>query len=277
MGDRKDKPATIDEQVLNGQADGKEASAALFVPQKEEGPPVPQHTRTIKDISPLSELEKRKWREYEYEKKTGTGDHHFKVRIVWNFLPRHPWKTDPQYETYVEKLDWRELQYVKRHVHSGSRERVSSIKWVIPEAPGGFVRSLATKYGRNKSIAQLTEYLFDVKRQYADADESRLTAEEIVDKYEALFRDSRDVGECIRLGEMIVKYRNLDLSKGQKAELSEADEDDFKHAQGIIKSSQDLDDATDTYRPEGGGGVRESAPDSPSGASGLPPQGPTAL
>jgi len=271
MVNRTEKPATIDEQVLDGDHTDRDASAALRVPKAEPGPEPPEGAEPVKEISQMSEMEKRKWRQYEHERKAGEGDHHFTVRIVWNFLPKHPWNSDLQYETYIEKLDWREIQFAKRHVHSGSKQRNASIKWILPQSPAAYCRTLATKFGKSKEVNQLYEYLLHLQRQYASTDESRLTAEEIVDKYEMLFRDSNDVSECIRLGEMIVKFRNLDLRKGQEHELTDADDEDLKAAQNIVKMSQGNDTA-DPHRPKDGGGLRVLAPASDSGAEGLPPE-----
>lgn len=268
--------ATIDEQVLDGDEVGTAPSAALRAPVSGKGPEPPEGAEVIKDISHISELEKNKWRQYEHERKVGEGDHFFIVRIVWNFLPRHPWHTDVQYETYIENLDWRQIQFVKRYVYSGSRDRRASITWIVPEAPMHHCRALATKYGKIKEINQLQEYLIDLKRQYATTDDTKLTAEEIIEKYEALFRDSNDVGECIRLGDKIVSYRNLDLTKGQQRELTDADDDDLKAAQSILKKSQE-NDAANTDRSHNGGGFRVLAPDAEPGPEELPPEGDPAV
>lgn len=267
---------SIDEQVLNGDHTDKDASAALRVAEPEPGPESPKGAKPVKELSQMTEAEKRKWRQYEHERKTGEGDHHFRTQIVWNFLPKHPWNSDLQYETYIENMSWREIQFVKRHVQSGSKERKASVKWVIPQAPPRYCTTLATKYGKSKEVNQLYEYLLHLQRQYMTGDESKLTAEEIVGKYETLFRDSNDVSECIRLGEMIVKYRQLDLTKGQERELTEADDEDLKAAQDILKKGQG-NDAADSNGSQNGGGFRGPAPDAAGAALGIPPEGDPAL
>lgn len=221
-------------------------------------------------VNRLNEIEKRKWKEWEYEREAGNGNNFFRVRIAWNFLPEHPFISDPQYDTFIEHLDIRDIQFVKRLVKtvskSSSATRTTCMRYVIPDAPNSVAREAASRcWNRKREVRQLWEYLMHLKETYEIPEDRKLTAEKIIEKMEMLFGKSEDPAECIRLAELIVKYRGIDLSLTQDSAVKETGEDDYSYLMEFKKKKAKRDPA-DPSKQEERGPVHVSAGDDSGGA-----------
>lgn len=266
-----DLPAEPSEPAESSRDDTTPDSAALRR-LKEDGTLPPRKYRKIPaEVFDMNEAEKKKWIQWEYEREKGKGDHYFRIRLVWNFLPKHSFISDPQYDKYIENLNCRDIQFVKRLVQGGgTKSRVTAMKYVVPEAPQLYVKDLSSNAWKRKDVRQLYEYLLQLKSIYADGSSNRITADEIIDKYEKLFRESDDVNECLRLGEMITKARNIDLTPTQAGAIREVDEEDYQFVQNLLKGEatgvkDESSDPADTYKPKDGGAVPANSGEGPLG------------